>query len=216
MTDIEKAEKKIMDRLRTIEAALYDLHPTQFRQETGWTRATNPMAFEVHRNRVALLLLNLYHLRDDARGLARRRGLDQASVDSFCDNSTAISLSIKAGDTYKHGIGGRAGNNTVIEYEVVICRQDGHEPRPTDPVVNVVKLIIDENGEPHQSDVLAIKALRDWLRFFEHQLGLDMNKWHQKWDQDAAPPEMSVYSCALPPEFLKQAKEAALARKRTA
>jgi hypothetical protein len=216
MTNIEKAEKKIVDRLRTIEAALHDLNPTQFRQETGWTRATDPMAFQVHRNRVALLLLNLYHLRDDARGLARRRGLDQASVDSFCDSSAAISLSIKAGDTYKHGIGGRTGNNTVIEYEVVICRQDGHEPRPTDPVVNVVKLIIDENGEPHQSDVLAVEALRDWLQFLEHQLGLDMNEWRQKWDQSAMPPGMSVYSCALPPGFLRQAKEAALARRWTA
>ncbi len=216
MTETEKAEKKIVERLRAIEAALHDLDPTQFRQETGWTRATNPIAFRVHRNRIALLLLNLYHLRDDARGLARRKGLDQASVDGFCNNSAAISLSIKAGDTYKHGIGGRAGNNTVIEYEAVICRQDGNEPRPTDPVVNVVLLIIDENGEPHQSDALAVEALRDWLQFLEQQLGLDIDEWRQKWDQKALTPGISVYSCTLSPEFLKQAKKAALARKRTA
>jgi hypothetical protein len=117
-------------------------------------RARTPAARSLHET-AGGPLINLYHLKDDARGLARAKGLSKVVVEEFCRKSAAVDLCVKAGDTYKHGVGGRAGNNAVIEYEVVFHDRQGPEPQPTDPVVNAVMLVVDKGGEPHQSDLVA-------------------------------------------------------------
>jgi hypothetical protein len=212
VADVGVAEGKVTERLSNIQAALHDLRPGQYTQETGGMRAADGLASGVHRNRVASLLINLYHLKDDARGLARAKGVSMDVVEEFCQKSTAVNLCIKAGDTYKHGVGGRDGNNTVIEYEVIVCNQEGPEPKPSDQIVNVVMLVIDRTGEPHQSDLLAGEALRDWAAFLAGKLGMVLPDWLKTWLQSAPPPGHSVYSGPMPPELLKHMKRNALAR----
>jgi hypothetical protein len=213
MSDVATAEAKILDRLRNIEAAVHDLRPGQYARTTGGEWAGDRMAFDVHRNRVATLLINLYHLKDDARGLARAKGLGKDVVEDFCRNTASVDLCVKAGDTYKHGIGGRAGNNTVIEYEVAMCAQQGSEPQPTDPLVNAVMLVVDKGGEPHQSDLLAAEALHDWAPFLEGTLGMALPAWLKGWLPGAPTPGRSIYAGPLPLALLEHMKKTAAARK---
>lgn len=213
MTDIEKAEEKIVNRLRDIDAALHDLSASQFAGQAAGDRLPDPRSCGVHRNRVAILLLNLYHLKDDARGLARKKGLGKNLVDDFCDKSNSVALCVKAGDTYKHGVGGRDGNNTVIEYEVVVCEQKGPKPEPSDSIISAFMLIVDENGEPHQSDLLAQEALWDWIEFLEDKLGMNLPEWREKWRKKPLPPGHSIYVGPLPPALLQLIKDKAAERK---
>jgi hypothetical protein len=212
MSDAATAEAKVLDRLRNIEAALHDLRPGQYAQSTAGERAGDRMAFGVHRNRVATLLINLYHLKDDARGLARAKGIGKDVVEELCRDSAAVGLCVKAGDTYKHGVGGRAGNNTVIEYEVVLCDQQGPGPQPTDPVINAVMVVVDAGGEPHQSDLLAAEALREWAAFLEGALGMSLPMWLKEWLPGAPAPGRSLYTGPLPPALLEHMKKTAAAR----
>jgi hypothetical protein len=207
VSDVATAEAKILDRFRGIEAALHDLRPEQFALATAPERAGDRMSFDVHRNRVAVLLINLYHLKDDARGLARARGLGKELVEELCRNKVAVDLCVKAGDTYKHGVGGRAGNNTVIGYEVLVCHQEGPEPQPTDAVANTLMLVVDNGGEQHQSDLLAAEALRDWAAFLEGTLRMTLPAWVKGWTPIAPAPGRSLYTGSLPPALLEHMKK---------
>jgi hypothetical protein len=211
MSDIATAVEKINERLRNIGAALRDLRPSQFAGTTD-ERMSDSVTIDIHRNRVFTLLINLYHLKDDARGLARACGLDKEVVEAFCRDTPAVDLCIKAGDTYKHGRGGRAKNNTVIDYEVTFVEQKEGEPQPTDPVVGAVMLVVDKDGEPHQSDLLAGEALREWADFLEKTLGVTSPAWVSSWLPGAPKPGESIYTAPLPAGFREHLKQEAAAR----
>jgi hypothetical protein len=211
MSDIATAVEKINERLRNIEAALHDLRPSQF-GGTSDERARDRMAIGVHRNRVFTLLINLYHLKDDACGLARARGLDKEVVEAFCRDTTAVDRCIKAGDTYKHGRGGRSKNNTLIAYEVQAIEQQGAGPLTTDPIIGAFMLVVDKDGVPHQSDLLAGEAIREWARFLETTLGATLPTWVSNWMPGAPKPGESVYTAQLPEAFLDHLKQEAAAR----
>jgi hypothetical protein len=209
---IDEAEKKVVERLRCIDAALADLTVGRLGYQTGHQLATDQSFTGVYRNRLASLLLSIYHLRDDVRGFARIKGLGKDVVDRFCANSKPISLCIEAGDTYKHGVGGRSKNNTVMEYFVSIYRRQGDQASPEDPVIGVVGLIVDETGEPHQSDLLARAAIGDWLSFLRDQLGIDVSSWEKKWTPQPLPEGYSRYTAPLPPKVLETMRRDAARR----
>jgi hypothetical protein len=204
-------EAKVADRLRCIDAALKDLTPDRLGRQTGHQRASDQDFVGIYRNRLATLMLSIYHLRDDARGLAREKGIGADAVDQFCASPKAVSLCIKAGDTYKHGVGGRSKNNTVTEYFVSCLQQSGNEPVPGDPVIGEFCLIVDETGEPHQSDLLAREAISDWLFFLRDRLGVDISEW-SKWFPQPLPKGYSRYTAPVPPALLAAMKQSAAQR----
>jgi len=211
MTDkLTKAKDKIRARLESIDAALADLAVLVHTHPTGG--ALSKMDIDIHRNRLASLILGIYHLKDDAKGLARLKGLDKKAVDDFVASCPAVSMCVKAGDTYKHGVGGRGGNSMVMGYEIHFMKRKGDKPSIDDPLVGLAMLIVDEKGVPHQSDVLAKEALHDWLPFLRG-LGVDVSEREKKWQLHSLPEGMSVYKGDLPPAFLKHLKEEAKKRK---
>ena len=209
---VEDAESKVRRRLRDIDAALADLSINRLGYRTAHEAVMDQTAFGIYRNRLAILMLSIYHLRDDVRGLARAKGFDKNYVDSFSSKSKAVNLCIKAGDTYKHGVGGRDKNNTVMEYSVLIAHQQGSTPSPQDHLVNHVFLVVDESGEPHQSDLLAMEAIKDWLKFLSTEMAMDVSSWEAKWESRALAEGQSLYKGPIPPELLKLMKQTAASR----
>jgi hypothetical protein len=206
MTDLDEAVKKVLDRLRLIDAAYFDIESSRFAEAGLQDLPRDNMTGDVLKNRVALLLLNLYHLRDDARGLARRKGIDKKVVDEFCENTPEISICIKAGDTYKHGIGGRDNNNTVIEHDVAAFIQQGAEPSPHDPMIGLFNLVIDENGDARQSNLLAADAMHEWIHFLENSFGLDLLGWRRKWTKRLKEGP-GIYKAKLPEKLVEHIKK---------
>lgn len=207
---LTKAIDKIRSRLESIDAALTDLAALPNTHPTGG--ALTKVACDVHKNRLASLILCISHLKDDAKGLARLRGLNKKAMDNFVASSPAISLCIKAGDTYKHGVGGRSGNSAVMEYEVHFMERKGDKPKTDDPLIGLAMLLVDEKGEPHQSDLLAKEALRDWLPFLRG-LGVDVSEREKKWHLHSLPQGMSLYKGKMPEALLQHIKEEAKKRK---
>src|SRR5687768_10787701 len=105
-----QAERAVIDRLHDIDAALADLIPSRLGYTTGRSLLTDRTTGRTHRNRVAILLLGISHLRDDAVALAHQLGKPKELVYDYCNTSQAISLCVKAGNTYKHGVGGQHQN----------------------------------------------------------------------------------------------------------
>src|SRR6266852_2390072 len=142
-------------------------------------------------------------------GLARQRGLSKEVVEKFCRRSSPIRLCIQAGNTRKHGLGGRDKNNTVLEYTVLALDKQACEPRPDDPVIGVLMLLVDETGQAHQADLLAAEAMRDWIGFLRDRLHMDVQEWETIWGKKALPAGVSAYKSPLPEELAKLIKQQA-------
>jgi hypothetical protein len=108
-TPLDHALNKVTRRLHAIEHAIDELAVAVY-PEGKRTRANRPPGeSQVLINRTATCILGIYHLKDDAKGVARTKGLPKDKVDLFVESSRAIDLCVKAGDTYKHGSAGGLG-----------------------------------------------------------------------------------------------------------
>ena len=196
-----QAQDKVYSRLRSINAALNDLNIAN-RQEFATMRDLQPKYLEVSRNRAATLLLAIYHLKDDVRGLARALGRSGKIVDTFCSQTTFITTCIDAGDTFKHGVGGHSKNYTVISHFAVVS----HKPEGSDKstILAIIPIVVDREGKPHQADQLARAAMREWIPFLRDNLQLDTSSYENDWQE---PQGNGVWEYELPQEFTEQTKK---------
>jgi hypothetical protein len=204
---------KISERLRHIKAGFEDVTPPRLGLTDVMRRVDDKLGADILHKRSAALALDLYHLKDDARGLARRTIGSADVVEEFCERSRAVRLCISFGDTYKHGVGGRSRNNTVMPYELMFAEKSGPRAAVTDRVIGSVMLIVDDEGEPHQFDLIAKEAMRDWLAFLRDTLSFDITEWGSLWNEQSAPPGTSIYSALIPPALLQIMKDEAAGRR---
>jgi hypothetical protein len=208
-------EQIIRDRLRSTLAGFSDLKPNLIGPGTASEWAADASADDRFRLRIGSLLLEIYHLKDDVRGYARRKGLGDKAVEDFCNRSRPIRLCIQAGKTRKHGLGGHEKNNTVLEFPVPVLSQQASQPQPDDPVVGVLMLLVDEGGQTHQADLLAAEAMRDWITFLRDQVRMDVGEWEAAWAEKALPEGVSIYKAPLPDELVRLIKAQAEERARS-
>ena len=128
----------------------------------------------------AFLLLS--HLRDDARRLAKRIGVDQSVVSSFVDRSLPVHLCVRAGDTQKHGLGGRSKNATISNgFICVIKSEPGQSPNSSSDTIVEGMVLVDAIHGVFHSHVIIKQAIHDWVNFLASELALDLQQEVDAW-----------------------------------
>ena len=175
---LAEAERAIRTRFTRLEAALGDLAPTAVGPVKRRT-IYNDQGFRArYENRVMTVLTLIAHFLDDARRLARRRGLKTNRVDAFVEQSRAISLCRRAAHAFKHGVGGWDKRTTVANALLhTEQRPQGRAPSEDDDCLVVALVLTDEQEGPHPSDVVSEQAIREWAEFFASEFALDVRDW---------------------------------------
>ena len=144
---IKKAEQAIRERFTAIEAALKDLCPDAFGILTQQEIVGNKLLATRYQNRLMSMFLLIYHLRDDVRRLAKRRGFEEKIIDDFIRRAQPVSLCIRAGDTHKHGLGGRSKNATISNGLIkVVKAPKGTKPTPSSDVIIIGMMLVDSEN----------------------------------------------------------------------
>jgi hypothetical protein len=168
------AAQAIRDRFFSLRAALEDLKPGAFgvKPRSAWD---DPLLAAQYQNRVKTAFLLLYHLRDDALRLARRLGIDVAVVHRFIKDSLPIQLCIRAGDTWKHGLGGESRNATITNGLLLVIKyRPGTVPTPDSDARVIGAHVVDADHGSFSSDVIITDAIHDWIRLLATDLNLDL------------------------------------------
>lgn len=165
------------DRFLRIGAALSDLKISSQKILTVAQRKSDPHAASVYTNRLAAVLIGINHLKDDVKRLAKNVGSPTKDVEPFCKSSDPITLCAKAAETYKHGLGGRASNNTVIKEMVVIKSPQGIEPSDESETAIAGALIVDESGDSYDANIVCRNALIAWITYIKDQFQIDFTEW---------------------------------------
>lgn len=173
---VDKASQKVLDRLAEIEAALDDLKPSSF--GIVKVKDLSSGSFIDRRTRIRLhsAFLLLYHLKDDVKKLARKRRLPKTAIDEFANQSLWVKLCIRAGDTHKHGLGGRSRNATLASGFIYAVKVTPDEKPSSDSEAIVIGMIVSDAdlGTFHSQKILE-GALRDWAEFLNAKFGIDIS-----------------------------------------
>ena len=172
------AKQRVLERFDEIEAALFDLRPTIFGIFSDQQLTDGSLIQRRYRNRLMSAFLLLYHLKDDVKRLAKRNNLAPTVVDDFVASSKWVTLCVRAGDTHKHGLGGRSRNATIPNGLLKVVKTvPGEPPSPKSDAIVIGMVIADaDHGAFHSKSILD-GALRDWVRFLEAQFKLDLSSW---------------------------------------
>jgi len=171
-------ERRIIERFDEIEAALFDLRPEEFGIFKTRQLAEDCLIQRRYCNRLMSAFLLLYHLQDDIRRLAKRRNVSHSIVDDFVDNSLWVKLCVRAGDTHKHGLGGRSKNATFPNGLLqVVKNRSGEKPSPNSEGIVIGMIIADADHGIFHSKSIIEGALRDWVGFLASQFNLDLSSW---------------------------------------
>lgn len=180
------------DRLRRIGAALSDLKISSQKILTVAERHSDPHAAHVYTNRFAALLIGINHLKDDVKRLAKNVGRPTKDVDSFCRSCAPITLCAKAAETYKHGLGGRASNNTVVKELLVIKSPQGAQPTDESETAIAGALIVDEHGDSFDGNIVCRSALVAWVTYIKDQFQLDFTEWLNRAAPEPKGPRVTI------------------------
>lgn len=180
------------DRFGRIGAALSDLKISSQKILTVAERNSDPHAANVYRNRLAVLLIAINHLKDDVKRLAKKVGTPTKDVESFCRSCAPITLCAKAAETYKHGLGGRASNNTVVKEVVVIKSPQGAQPTDESETAIAGALIVDENGDSFDANIVCRSALVAWVTYINNQFQLDFTEWLNRAAPEPKGPRVTI------------------------
>ena len=171
---IKVAANVIRDRFFSLRAALEDLKSSAFgvRPRAAWD---DPLLVVQYQNRAMTAFLHLYHLRDDARRLASRLGLDPVIVERFTEGSLPVQVCIRAGDTWKHGLGGRNRNATITNGLLLVIKYPpGTVHTPESDALVIGAHVVDVDHGSFSSDVIITDAIHDWIRLLASDLNLDL------------------------------------------
>lgn len=181
-TKAETAREVIRHRFISLSAAMTDLAPAAF-----GVRPHNEIQSDVslparYENRLVSAFLLLSHLRDDVRRLAKRIGVNPSVVNQFVNQSLAVRLCVRAGDTRKHGLGGRSRNATISNGLICVVKSTpGEPPSPTNDAIVVGMVLVDaDHGVFHSHRVIA-RAIHDWVDFLASELSLDLRQEMDAW-----------------------------------
>ena len=175
---IKKAEQAIRERFTAIEAALKDLCPDAFGILTQQEIVGNKLLAARYQNRLMSMFLLIYHLRDDVRRLAKRRGFEEKIIDDFIRRAQPVSLCIRAGDTHKHGLGGRSKNATISNGLIkVVKAPKGTKPTPSSDVIIIGMMLVDSEHGVYHSQVVIEQAIGNWVQFLNNEFNLDLTDW---------------------------------------
>jgi len=175
---IEKAKQAIIERFVSIEAALEDLSPRAFGNLTRELVEQDKLLKAKYENRLMSIFLLIYHLRDDVYRLADRIGCRKDIVDDFINRSLPVALCIRAGDTHKHGLGGRKRNSMITNGLLMVYRTPkGAKPSKTDKVIIIGMVLVDGKHGVFHSQVVIEKAIRDWNKFLDEAFKIDFSDW---------------------------------------
>ena len=195
---IKKAEQATKDRFIEIEAALSDLSPNAFGDLTRYVIEKDKLLQARYQNRLMSMFLLIYHLRDDVRRLVKRRSLRKEIVEDFIKQSLPVSLCIRAGNTHKHGLGGRSKskNATIPNGLLIVYRTPkGVDPTPSDKAIIIGMALVDRRNGVFHSDVVIEQAIRDWVGFLAKELQFDLTEWLKR-----CLPSISKKIVVLPPD----------------
>ena len=172
------AEQRIIERFDEIEAALFDLKPMEFGIFESQQLTEDGLIQRRYRNRLMSAFLLLYHLKDDVKRLAKRRNLSRSIVDDFVDHSLWVKLCVRAGDTHKHGLGGRSKNATFPNGLLkVVKTRSGEKSSPSNEAIVIGMIIADADHGVFHSKSIIEGALRDWAGFLSAKFNLDLSNW---------------------------------------
>lgn len=189
---VKVAAQAIRNRFVSLRAALDDLKGSVFgvRPRSAWD---DPLLAARYQNRVMTAFLLLYHLRDDARRLARRLGVDPVIVERFAEGSLPVQVCIRAGDTWKHGLGGQSRNATIMNGLILIVKTPkGTAMTPESEALVNGAHVIDVDHGTFNSDVIITDALHDWIRLLASELSLDLTSEVEGWLPRRPPPDAIV------------------------
>ena len=173
-----QATQRIFERFDEIEAALFDLRPAIFGTFSSQQLTEDSLIQRRYRNRLMSAFLLLYHLKDDVKRLAKRSSLVPTVVDDFVASSRWVTLCVRAGDTHKHGLGGRSRNATIPNGLLTVVKTASGEPlSPKNDAIVIGMVIVDaDHGAFHSKSILD-GAVRDWARFLGAQFNLNLSSW---------------------------------------
>lgn len=193
---IKKAEQAIRNRFIAIEAELSDLSPNAFGDLTRDVIKKDKLLQPRYQNRLMSMFLLIYHLRDDVCRLVKRHGLRKEIVEEFIKRSIPVSLCVRAGDTHKHGLGGRSKSATITNGLIIVYRTPkGAGPTPNDKAIVIGMAIVDSRHGVFHSHVVIEQAIRDWIGFLAKELKFDLTKWLKY-----CLPSISKQIIVLPPD----------------
>jgi len=171
-------EQRITERFDEIEAALFDLNPGEFGIFQSQQLTEDSLIARRYRNRLMSAFLLLYHLKDDVQRLAKRRKLSPSIVKDFVDHSLWVKLCVRAGDTHKHGLGGRSRNATFPNGLLTVVKtRSGENRSPSDEAFVIGMIIADADHGVFHSKSIIEGALRDWAGFLSTNFNLDLSSW---------------------------------------
>jgi hypothetical protein len=176
-----KAEQRILDRFDEIEAALLDLKPREFGVFRVQDLIGGGLIERRYSNRLMGVFLLLYHLQDDVKRLAKRKRLTGDPVSAFTDQSLWVKLCIRAGNTHKHGFGGRSRNATYSNGLLYVVKiksgEKPSQPSPNSEAIVIGMIVADADYGVFHSQSIIEGALHDWAHFLSVQCGLDLSCW---------------------------------------
>ncbi|MCK5225908.1 MAG: hypothetical protein KAQ89_04255 [Planctomycetes bacterium] len=175
---IENAEQAIRNRFTAIEAALKDLCQDAFGILTQQEIVDNKLLVARYQNRLMSMFLLIYHLRDDICRLAKRHGFKQKIVKDFAKRTIPISICIRAGDTHKHGLGGRSKNATISNGPIIVVKTaKGAKPAPSDKAIVEGMTLVDSEHGVFCSKVVIEQAIGSWVQFLNNEFNLNLTDW---------------------------------------
>ena len=173
-----KAEQKIHDRFAEIEAALLDLEPSAIGVKPVRDLANGGIIQRQYKNRLQGALLLLYHLRDDVKRFAKRIGKPKDVIDKFADSSLWVKLCIRAGNTHKHGLGGRSKNATIIDGLVYAVKMEPNQQQtPNSDAIVMGMYVADADYGTFSAQYVLRGAMQDWVQFLAAEFGLKLSGW---------------------------------------
>ena len=172
---MDKAPQRVLNRLAEIEAALDDLKPSSFGNVKVKDLNSGGLIDRRMRNRLHSAFLLLYHLQDDVKKLAKKCRLPKSAVNEFANQSLWVKLCIRAGNTHKHGLGGRSRNATLPNGLISAVEVEPDEKPSADSKAIVIGMIVaDADLGTFASQNILEGALRDWGEFLNAKFSIDI------------------------------------------
>lgn len=175
---VKSARESLIEALRSSEVALGDL-----RSHFGVQLldvATSDQYLHKATNRVQMVALALQRIEGSSRRLLKRLGIDTTNVLAA---SQAIRVNSRLANAWKHGMGGQAGNATMLNGFIRVRRADGYLTETGKERVHVVGMIVVDAVEgAFASNTLFETCIRDWVQLLQPIL----NEAHG-WGDRAAP-----------------------------
>jgi hypothetical protein len=180
--DASRDTGEVERRFSLIRAALDDLQSTAFGIRPYQTVQADRLLHARYENRLMTAFLLLSHLRDHCTRLAKARGLRREVVTRFVEGSLSVNLCVRAGDTWKHGRGGRHGNATVTKGLICVLKSPkGEPPGPQSDSIVIGMALVDAEFGVFHSHVVLDHAIRDWVTFLASTFALDLRQEVAAW-----------------------------------